>query len=107
MAARGYLWATGRLDPYVGYRVGPGWLTMAGPGGQVRREGVVMAAQLGLDAWVSSRLKLGVEGEVRWQPIGATEVCRGGSCLSHDLARRPDRTLGLQATLTVAFGDAL
>ena len=108
VAARGYLLSTGWLDPDVGYRIGPGWLTMEGPGGeQLRREGVLMAGSLGLDLWVSSRLKLGVEGEVRWQASGATEVCRGGACLSQDLARRPDRQLGLQATLTVALGDAL
>jgi hypothetical protein len=72
----------------------------------IQREGLAMAAQLGLERWVSSRLRLGIEGDVRWQATGSAEVCRG-PCLSLPLARLPDRSLALHATIAFAFGDEL
>lgn len=108
LEARWYPWSEGRWEPHVGYQAGLGWLAMRGEQGGVtiEREGLVMAGQLGLALWVSSRMKLGVEGEARWQATGAPEVC-AGACLSVPLARLPDRSLGLAATLAVALGDEL
>lgn len=107
LLARWYPRAEGVWEPYIGYQSGLGWLSMQGEGGAtIRREGLIMAAQLGLERWVSSRMRLGLEGEVRWQATGAAEVC-DGPCLSVPLARLPDRALALRASLTVAFGDEL
>lgn len=108
LLARWYPRSDGPWEPYVGHQIGLGWLTMASERGDltIRREGLVLAAQLGLERWVSSRLRLGLEGEVRWQVTGAAEVCTT-ACLSIPLARLPDRSLALQATLAVAFGDEL
>ena len=108
LLARWYPRAEGPWEPFVGYQMGLGWLTMASERGNLalRREGLAMAAQLGLERWISSRLRLGAEGEVRWQATGSPEVCRG-PCLSIPLARLPDRSLALHASLTLAFGDEL
>ncbi|MCU0653829.1 MAG: hypothetical protein MUF64_00575 [Polyangiaceae bacterium] len=108
LAARWFPWNEGPWEPSIGYQTGLGWLTMEDPGSATtfRREGLVLAAQLGLARWLSSRTRLGVEAEVRWQATGAVETCKG-SCLSVPLARFPDRSLGLLASISFAFGDEL
>lgn len=109
LAARGYLHEEGSWEPYIGYQAGLAWLTLRGERGDVaiQREGLAMAGQLGVEGWVSSRMRLGIEGEVRWQATGDAELCTSGACLGAPVARLPDRSLGVHATITVALGEQL
>jgi hypothetical protein len=109
LEARGYLRDTGWIDPWVSYRAGIGWLTLPGDSTELRQEGIAMTGALGVDLWLSSRLRLGPEVGVSWEATGAPERCRGGRCLgaSGVVARLPDRSLHAGVGLTIALGDEL
>lgn len=107
LLARWYPFSNSPWEPYIGYQAGLGWLTLQEKESTIvfQREGIVMAAHLGLERWISSRLRLGIAGEVRWQANGTVESC-DSTCLSLS-SRIPDRSLSLQISLSAAFGDEL
>lgn len=107
LAARWYASAGGPVEPFLAYEAGPGWLAMRGDQAAIEREGLTMSGQIGLDAWISSRARLGLLGAVRWQATGAAELCSRGACLGAAFPRLPDRSFSLAASATFAWGDEL
>lgn len=112
LSARAYLFDEGKLDPYVGFAGGMAFLSMrgsiAGAEAKLWREGLLAEARLGLDVWLSSRLKLGPSAGLLWQPTGAVELCSSEGCVSAAaLARIPDHAWRIGATLTLVAGDEL
>ena len=109
LEARGYLRDTGRVDPWVSYRAGIGWLSLPGGTSELRQEGLAMTGAIGVDLWLSARLRLGPEVGVSWETTGSPERCSGGRCLGvgEVVARMPDRSLHAGLGLTIALGDEL
>jgi hypothetical protein len=109
LEARGYLHDTGRWDPWVSYRAGLGWLTLPGGSSELRQEGLAMTGAIGVDVWLSARMRLGPEAGVSWEATGSPERCGGGRCLGvgEVVARMPDRSIHAGIGLTIALGDEL
>ena len=111
LAARGYLFDSGTLEPWVGSTIGAGWLAMhAGSAGdELWRNGVAMTGSLGVDVWVSGRVRVGPFGEIFYQPGSGVERCSAGTCLdaSGAVARIPDHAFRVGIGVTAALGDEL
>jgi hypothetical protein len=99
----------GRLDPFLSAFAGFGFLRMdGGADRRLTRTGFLTRATLGLDVWITGRLKLTGRVEAAWQPGSGAERCEGGDCLDGaGLARIPGRSLGAGLGLAWAVGDAL
>jgi tRNA-(ms[2]io[6]A)-hydroxylase len=110
LAAKGYLFDAGTLEPWIGSTIGGGWLSMNADGGdQLWRNGVAMTGSLGVDVWVSGKLRVGPFGEVAWQPGSGVERCSGGVCLdaTGSVARIPDHAFRAGISVTAGLGDEL
>ena len=109
LAARGYLFDSGTLEPWVGSSIGGGWLAMHAANEELWRNGVAMTGSLGVDVWVSGRLRVGPFGEVFYQPGSGVERCTGGVCLDATgaVARIPDHAFRVGIGVTAALGDEL
>jgi hypothetical protein len=113
LSARGYLFDSGRVDPYVGASVGAGYLSMTasheGTSEQLWRASFASTGSVGVDVMISAHLRIGPFVEFLWQPGQAAERCTGGVCLdaSSTLARMPEHALRGGLALTLAAGDEL
>jgi len=113
LEARGYLRSEGSFDPYVGFGLGAGFLSLTSHGVPdditLQRDGLVSRATVGADWWVTGSLRLGPQLGFLWQPFGGTEICGPDRCLdaSNALARMPNRSLRLSLNVTFGVGDEL
>lgn len=112
LEGRGYLFDEGAFDPYLGVALGWGLLAMGWREGDadvaLEREGLATTVSAGASWWLSSRLRVGPNLSLLWQPLGGVERCEGRVCLDGSaLGRAPNRALRLGITVTFGVGDEL